>query len=82
MYHNSSKNLAIANKPRDAATLFPVEKSDDLEMTSTKSLKVIENTAIGFSIKYEFLLVVIVTAEIISFPFEIIHQKTLAMTLK
>jgi len=40
-------------------------------MTLTKSLKVIENSTVGFSIKYEFLL----TAEINSFPFEIIIKK-------
>ena len=51
-------------------------------MTLTKSLKVIENSTIGFSIKYEVLLVVIVTAEIISFPFEIIHKKNIGHDLE
>ena len=47
----NNKNLAIANKPRDAATLFQIKK-DDLEMTLKRSLKVIANNTMGFPIQY------------------------------
>jgi len=58
----NNKNLAIANKPRDAATLFQIKK-DDLEMTLKISLKVIANNTMGFPIQYNTKFVMHRTSE-------------------